>query len=135
MNTIAKAILISTALTLPALSGNAYSHQQGDSSGSMMSPKMMEQRMMKMHEKMQDNHMLMKKIMAEENAGQRNEMMDKYKESMQQQMRGMNKVMSDELASGTTSEDMGQRMEMMNMRMDMMQMMMEQMMEHQGQAE
>jgi hypothetical protein len=28
MNTIAKAILISTALTLPALSGNAYSHQQ-----------------------------------------------------------------------------------------------------------
>ena len=63
MNTITKAILISTVLTLPALSGNAYSHQQ-DSNGSgmmtdpqMMGPEMMNMRMntmqMMMEQKME----------------------------------------------------------------------------------
>ena len=131
MNTITKAILLSAALTLPALSGNAYSHQQGNNSsgGMMMDPQMMEQKMTNMREAMQDNHVLMEKIMAEENAGQRSKLKQKYRDSMQQQMRGMNKIMGEELLSGMPSENMDKRMGMMDMRM--MQMMMEQMMEHQ----
>ena len=46
MNTITKAVILSAALTLPAISGVAYSHQQGNNSGGMMmSPEMMEQMM------------------------------------------------------------------------------------------
>jgi len=44
MNTITKAVILSAALTLPAISGVAYSHQQGNNGhGMMMSPEMMQQ--------------------------------------------------------------------------------------------
>lgn len=136
MNTIVKSVLLSAALVLPALSGTAYSHQQGNKGGGMMmNPEMMGQQMMDMRERMQENHALMENIIAEDNVEKRDKMMKEHMESMQDQMRGMDKMMSDELASGTTSEDMGERMEMMNMRMNMMQMMMGQMMEYQDQAE
>ena len=136
MNTITKAILLSAALTLPALSGNAYSHQQGNNGdGMMMNPQMMQQQMMNMRAQMQENHSLMENIMAEENTTQRNKMMQKHMESMQGQMRGMNKMMGDELMSGSSSADMDKRMEVMNMRMNMMQMMMGQMMEYQDHTE
>jgi len=136
MNTIAKAILISTVLVLPALSGNAYSHQQGDSGkGMMMGPQMMGQQMMKMREQMQGNHALMEEIMTEENAEKRDQMMRQHMESMQQQMQGMNMMMGDGHMGGMPCADKDKRMEMMGMRMNMMQMMMEQMMKHQGMAE
>jgi len=154
MKTIAKAILISTVIALPAFSGNAYSHQQG-SSGMMMDPQMMGQQMMHMREQMQQNHELMDKIMAEENTAKRNDMMQKHMKSMLQQMHGMNqmmgggymggkmmgdeqtgsKMMGNKQMGGMPCGDMEQRMDMMGMRMNMMQMMMEQMMEHQSQVE
>ena len=37
---------------------------------------------------------------------------------MQRQMQGMNKMMSDELMSGTPSEKMDERMDMMQMMME-----------------
>ena len=101
----------------------------------MMNPQMMGKQMMKMRDQMQENHALMDKIMAEEDATKRNKMMQQHMKSMQQQMQGMNKMMDDELMSGMPSADMDKRMEMMNMRMNMMQMMMEQMMGYQDQAE
>ena len=134
MNTTAKAILISTVLTLPAFSGNAYSHQQGNS-GMIMDQQMMGQKMMNMREQMQGNHALMEKIMAEENAEKRDQMMRQHMESMQQQMQGMNEMMGGGHMGGMPCADKDKRMEMMDMRMNMMQMMMEQMMEHQGEAE
>lgn len=136
MNTIAKAILISAAISLPAISGIAYGHEKGDAkSGSMMNNKMMGEQMMNMRAQMQQNHDLMESIINENNAGKRDQLMQQHMDSMQSQMHGMNKVMGDELVGGTSSEDMAGRMEMMNMRMNMMQMMMEQMMEHQDQVE
>ena len=50
-------------------------------------------------------------------------MMQEHKQSMQGQMQGMNKMMSDELMSGTPSEKMDEPMDMMSMRMNMIQMM------------
>ena len=136
MNTFTKAAILSVALTLPAISGVAFSHQQNDNSnGMMMNPQMMEQKMMKMREQMQESHALMAKIMAEENVEKREQMLQEHMQSMRQQMQGMNKWMDDELMSGSPSQDMDERMKMMNMRMNMMQMMMEQMMEYQNQFE
>jgi len=135
MNTITKAAILSAALTLPVISGIAYSHQQGNNSGGMMmNPQMMGQKMEQMREQMQGNHALMDKIMAEEDAEKRNMMMQNHMQSMQQQMQGMNKMMDDELMGETPSAKMDERMDMMSMRMNMMQMMMEQMMGYQGQA-
>ena len=77
MNTITKVALLSAALTLPAISGVAYSHQQdnNNSSGMMMDQQMMGQQMEQMRGRMQENHALMEKIIAEEDAGKRNQMM------------------------------------------------------------
>ena len=70
MNTITKVAILSAALTLPAISGVAYSHQQdNNSSGMMMNQQMMGQQMEQMRERMQENHTLMEKIIAEEDAG------------------------------------------------------------------
>lgn len=136
MNTIFKAALLSTALTLPILSGIAYGHQQGSQSGGMMmTPEKTNQHMMQMREQMQESHALIEKIMAEENVEKREKMLQEHMQSMRQQMQGMNKWMDDELMSGSPSQDMDERMRVMNMRMNMMQMMMEQMMEYQDQAQ
>jgi hypothetical protein len=136
MNTIAKAILISTVIALPGFSTNAYSHQQGNSgSGMMMDPHMMGQQMMNMRQQRQRNHELMEEIMAEENAEKREQMLRQHMESMQQQMQGMHMMMGDGHMGGAPCADKDKRMEMMDMRMNMMQMMMEQMMEHQSQVE
>ena len=100
MNAIAKAILISTALTLPALSGNAYSHQQGNNSGGsmmggmMMGPQMMGQEMMNMREQMQENHSIMGQIRDEKSTDKRNELMQQHMNSMQEQMQMMNKTIA-----------------------------------------
>ena len=119
----------------------------GSDSGMMMNPQMMGQQMMHMREQMQQNHELMDKILAEENASKRNDMMQKYMQSMQQQMHGMNQMMGGGhmmgggnmmgggYMGGMPCGYMDQRMEMMDTRMNMMQMMMEQMMEYQNQAE
>jgi uncharacterized protein HemX len=137
MNTLSKAILITTVIALPALSGKAYSYQQSDNDDGMMTnqqmmgQQMMGQQMMKMREQMQENHALMEKIVAEEDAAKRQAMMRKHMESMQQQMQGMNRMMGDGHMGGMPCEDTDKRMEMMSTRMNMMQMMMEQMMEHQ----
>ena len=62
MNTITKAVILFVALTLPAISGVAYSHQQSDNSdGMMMDLKMMSQQAEQMRERMQQNHLLMEK--------------------------------------------------------------------------
>lgn len=133
MNTIAKTVLLSTALVLPALSGNLYSHQQsGDNKDdSTMGGMMMGHQMMNMREQMQENHALMEKIMAENNTAKRDEMLQQHMQSMQEQMHMMNKTMGDHDVDGMTTKEMADRIDMMDMRMNMMQMMMEQMMDHQ----
>jgi len=139
MNTIAKVILISAAVSLPALSGSAYSHQKSDSNGnSMMGDMMMGQKqMMTMREQMQDNQSLMEQIRAESNADKRTQLMQQHMKSMNEQMETMNKMMGDDQGSMSSVEmpEHMQMMEIMNARMDMMQMMMKQMMEHQEQDE
>ncbi len=135
MNTILKSAVIASAFVLPVLAGTASSHQQGSAGGGMMmGPDMMGQQMMQMRERMQENHALMEKIVTEKNADKRKQMLQEHMQSMQRQMEGMNKLMADELAGGTPSEKMDERMDMMDMRMNMMQMMMEQMMDYQHQA-
>jgi hypothetical protein len=136
MNTISKAILMTVAISLPALSTNVYSHQQsGNNGGNMMGPKMMGQQMMNMRDRMQENHALMEKAMSEQNVGKRKKMTQEHMQSMQQQMQEMNQWTDDEMYSGSATPDMDKRVEMMGMRMNMMQMMMEQMMNHQNQVE
>lgn len=136
MNTTLKSVLLAMTLTLPALSGTVYSHQQNDQSeGMMKDPENMDQHMMLMREQMQESHALIKKIMAEKNDEKRDQMLQEHMQSMRQQMHGMNKWMDDELMSGSPTQDMDERMRMMNMRMNMMQMMMEQMIEYQGQTQ
>ena len=128
MKFIVKSLLLSSVLVVPAVSGIAFAHQQDSTGGGMMmNPKMMDQKMMQMRERMQENHALMEKIITEQNAEKRDQMMQEHMQSMQRQMEGMNKVMADELAGGTPSIDMDERMKMMDMRM---QMMMGQMMDH-----
>lgn len=140
MNTIAKVILISAAVSLPALSGSAYSHQKFDSKGnSMMGDMMMmgQKQMMNMREQMQDNQSLMEQIRAEGNADKRSQLMQQHLKSMNKQMETMNKMMGDDkgdMSSVEMPEHM-QMMKIMNTRMDMMQMMMKQMMEYQEQGE
>ena len=135
MKNIVNSLLLSSVLTIPAVTGAAFAHQQGSESGDMMmNSKMMDQKMMQMRERMEENHALMEKIITEQNAEKRDQMMQEHMQSMQRQMEGMNKVMADELAGGTPSSDMDERMKMMDMRMQMMQMMMGQMMDFQGQA-
>ena len=119
MNTITKVALLSAALTLPAISGVAYSHLQDNNSSGMMMGQQVEQ----MRGHMQENHALMEIIIAKEYAEKRNQMMQEHKQSMQRQMQGMNKMMSDELMSEAPSEKMGERMDVMSMRMNMIQMM------------
>ena len=66
MTTIAKVILISAAVSLPALSGSAYSHQNSDSNGNSMMGDMMtmgQKQMMNMRDQMQGNQSLMEKMM------------------------------------------------------------------------
>jgi protein CpxP len=136
MNTISKAILMTVAISLPALSTNGYSHQQsGNNSGNMMSPKMMRQQMTNMRDRMQENHALMDKAMSEQNIEKRKKMTQEHMQSMQQQMQEMNQLTDDEMHNSYAKPGMDNRVEMMGMRMNMMQMMMEQMMNHQNQIE
>ena len=138
MNTIAKVLLASAVIALPALSGNAYSHQESASKGGpMMGGMMMDpQQMMTMQESMHENQQLMDQIRMENDADKRNELMQQHMNAMQNQMQMMDKMMGPgdrgEMSSQGMPESM-QMMNMMNMRMDMMQMMMGQMMEHQNQ--
>ncbi len=130
MNTLAKAVLVSAVISLPALSGNAYSHAKTDSTGGMM---MDPQQMMDMHEKMQKNHALMEQIRLEEDAGKRTDMMQQHMKSMHEQMQMMGNMMGGEHRGKMPAEAMPDQIEMMKKRMDMMQMMMQQMMDHQEQ--
>lgn len=64
MNTVAKVILISAAVSLPALSGSAYSHQESGSKGnSMMEGMMMGDDQGSMSSAEMPEHMQMMKIM------------------------------------------------------------------------
>lgn len=142
MNTIVKVMLASAVIALPALSGNAYSHQESASKGGpMMGGMMMDpQQMMTMQESMHENQQLMEQIRMENDADKRNKLMQQHMNAMQNQMQMMDKMMGPgdrgEMSSQGMPESMPeskQMMNMMNMRMDMMQMMMGQMMEHQNQ--
>ena len=135
MKSIVKSLLLSSVLVISAVTGAALAHLQGgENGGLMMNSKMMDQKMMQMRDRMQENHALMEKIIAEQDSEKRDKMMQEHMQSMQRQMEGMNKMMADELAGGTPSSDMDERMKVMDMRMQMMQMMMGQMMDYQGQA-
>lgn len=142
MNTIAKVILLSAAVSLPALSGSAYGHQKTDSNsnsmtgGMMMGDMMMmgQKQMTNMREQMQDNQSLMEQIRAEGNDGKRTQLMQQHMKSMNEQMETMHEMMGDDQGSMSSTEmpEHMQMMNIMNSRMGMMQMMMKQMMEHQA---
>jgi hypothetical protein len=128
MNTIAKIILVSAVISLPALSGNVYSHEKsGAKSGQMMPDMMMSnQQVMGMREQMRKNQPLMEQIRAEGNAEKRTQLMQEHMKSMNNQMGMMNKLMGDDRGdmSGVEMTEHMQMMKIMDNRMDMMQQMM-----------
>ena len=133
MNTIVKAIMLSTAMSFSAFAGG--NHSDGNSSsntGSMGGGMMTDQNQMtNMRLNFQQNQNLMEQIRNEEDANKRNELLQKHMNSMQEQMQSMNNLMEGGSQDHMSAEEMPEQIEMMNKRMNMMQMMMKQMMQHQ----
>jgi hypothetical protein len=139
MNTFIKVVLVSAAISLPALSGNVYSHEEAEAKSGQMMPDMMmsNQQMMDMREQMRKNRSLMEQIRAESDAEKRTQLMQIHLKSMNKQMGMMNKLMGDDRGdmSGVEMTEHMQMMKIMGDRMDMMQMMMQQMMEYQDETQ
>lgn len=92
MNTLTKVILVSAVISLPALSGNAYSDGNSVSKGGMgMDP----QQMTSLRESMHNNQHMMDQISVEKNVDKRNQLMQQHIDDMHEQTQMMMKQMME----------------------------------------
>jgi hypothetical protein len=127
MKIIAKALMLTSLITLPVYADSDYGHDKAS-----MSPMaaMSGEMMMGMNKQMEKIHEKMQTIMKEKDSEKRQELLNEHMAFMQEGMMMMNKNMSMDL---NVKGSMDNRLHRMEQGINMMQMMMTQMMEHQNQ--
>ncbi|MGK0249247.1 MAG: protein CpxP [Oleispira sp.] len=131
MKTIAKALMLTSLITLPVY---ADSHNGNDNMPMSKMAPMSAEMMMGMNKQMEKIHETMQTIMNESDAEKRQALLNEHMTFMQEGMMMMNKNMGMGMGMGMGRNGaMDNRLHRMEQGMNMMQMMMTQMMEHQNQ--